>query len=119
MPLRWQNIVVDCRDPERVARFWSQALGLPVQASGDGEWWLEPGGDNPDILFLAVPEAKSVKNRVHLDLRPDDQAAEVARLISMGARHVDIGQGDVTWVVMADPEGNEFCVLRPRPASAG
>jgi hypothetical protein len=119
MPLRWQNIVVDCHDPERVARFWSQALGLPLQASGDGEWWLEPGGDYPDILFLAVPEAKSVKNRVHLDLRPDDQAAEVARLISMGARHVDIGQRDVSWVVLADLEGNEFCILRPRPTPAG
>jgi hypothetical protein len=60
-----------------------------------------------------------VKNRVHLDLRPDDQAVEVQRLISLGARHVDIGQRDVSWVVLADPEGNEFCVLRPRPAPAG
>jgi hypothetical protein len=119
VPLRLQNIVVDCHDPERVARFWSQALGLPLQGPLDGERWLEPGGDQPDILFLEVPEAKSVKNRVHLDLRPDDQSAEVARLISLGARHVDIGQRDVTWVVLADPEGNEFCVLRPRPAPAG
>jgi catechol-2,3-dioxygenase len=119
VPLRWQNIVVDCRNPERVGGFWSQALGLPLQSSGDGEWWLEPGGDHPDILFLQVPEAKSVKNRVHLDLRPDDQAAEVQRLISLGARHVDIGQRDVSWVVLADPEGNEFCVLRPRPEPAG
>jgi len=84
VPHRWQNIVVDCHDPERVARFWSQALGLPVQGLQDGEWWLEPGGDHPDILFLEVPEAKSVKNRAHLDLRPDDQAAEVQRLISFG-----------------------------------
>jgi hypothetical protein len=117
--LRWQSIVVDCHDTERVARFWSQALRLPLQGPDDGEWWLEPGGDHPDILFEQVPEAKSVKNRVHLDLRPDDQAAEVARLISLGARHVDIGQGDVSWVVLADPEGNEFCVLQPRPATAG
>jgi len=119
VPLRWQNIVVDCRNPERVARFWSQALGLPVQGPQDGEWWLEPGGDHPDILFLEVPEAKSVKNRVHLDLRPDDHAAEVERLLGLGARHVDIGQRNVSWVVMADPEGNEFCVLQPRPAAAG
>ena len=119
MPLRWQNITVDCHDPERVARFWGQALALPLNGPHDGEWWLEPGGDHPDILFLSVPEAKSVKNRVHLDLRPDDQAAEVERLLGLGARHVDIGQRDVSWVVMADPEGNEFCVLRPRPTPAG
>ena len=119
MPLRWSNIVIDCDDPERIAGFWSQALGLPRQGPHDGEWWLEPGGHHPDILFLKVPEAKSVKNRVHLDLRPDDQAAEVERLIGLGARLIDIGQGDVPWVVMADPEGNEFCVLRPRPAASG
>lgn len=67
----------------------------------------------PEILFLKVPETKTVKNRIHLDLRPDDQAAEVQRLTAMGARRVDIGQSDdVTWVVLADPEDNEFCVLR-------
>ena len=66
-----------------------------------------------DILFLRVPEPKSVKNRLHLDLRPDDQAAEVARFEAMGARRVDVGQpDDVTWVVLADPEDNEFCILR-------
>jgi hypothetical protein len=64
------------------------------------------------LIFLKVPEGKSVKNRLHLDLRPDDRDAEVERLIGLGARKVDIGQGDVTWVVMADPQGNEFCVLR-------
>jgi hypothetical protein len=119
VPLRWQSIVVDCHETERVARFWSQALGLPLQGPQDGEWWLEPGGDHPDILFQQVPEAKSVKNRLHLDLRPDDQAAEVERLLALGARHADIGQGDVSWVVLADPEGNEFCVLQPRLAPAG
>ena len=68
----------------------------------------------PDLLFLRVPEPKTVKNRLHIDLRPDDQAAEVARLERLGARRVDVGQGaDVSWVVLADPEGNEFCVLRP------
>jgi hypothetical protein len=112
--LRWQSIVVDCHDTERVARFWSRALDLPLQGPHDGEWWLEPGDDHPDILFQQVPEAKSVKNRVHLDLRPDDQAAEVERLLALGARHADIGQRDVSWVVLADPEGNEFCVLQPR-----
>jgi catechol 2,3-dioxygenase-like lactoylglutathione lyase family enzyme len=117
MTLRWQCLVVDCDDQERVARFWGEALGLPLHGpSPDGDWWLEPGGDSPDLLFLRVPEPKTVKNRLHLDLRPDDQGAEVARLESLGARRIDIGQGEVSWVVMADPEGNEFCVLAPRPA---
>ena len=64
-------------------------------------------------MFLKVPEAKAVKNRLHLDLRPKDQAAEVARLEALGARRVNVGQGPVSWVVMADPDGNEFDVLRP------
>ena len=67
----------------------------------------------PDVLFVRVSNEKAAKNRVHLDLRPDDQEAEVSRLEGLGARRADIGQGpEVTWVVMADPEGNEFCVLR-------
>jgi hypothetical protein len=97
-----------------VAQFWSQALGLPVHGpeGDDKEWWLEPGEGSPDLLFCEVPEAKTVKNRLHIDLRPDDQRAEVHRLEALGARRIDIGQGEVSWVVMADPEGNEFCVLR-------
>lgn len=118
MTLQWQNIVIDCDNPEVVASFWSQALGLPVKGPENGEWWIEPGGESPDILFLHVPDVKSVKNRVHLDLRPQDQAAEVERLIALGARRIDIGQGEVSWVVMADPEGNEFCVLRAQPATS-
>jgi len=68
----------------------------------------------PTIVFVPVPERKSVKNRVHIDVNPIDrtQAEEVERLEALGARRVDVGQGDVGWVVMADPEGNEFCVLR-------
>ena len=70
-------------------------------------------GVSPDLLFLRVPEGKTVKNRWHPDLRPKDQAAEVARLEALGATRVDVGQGDdVSFVVMADPDGNEFCVLR-------
>jgi hypothetical protein len=61
-----------------------------------------------------VPEGKTVKNRIHLDFTPDDQAAEVARVVGLGARHVDIGQGEQSWVVLADPEGNEFCILSGR-----
>ncbi|HEX6538458.1 MAG TPA: VOC family protein [Candidatus Dormibacteraeota bacterium] len=117
MTLRWQSVVLDCHDKGRVARFWSAALGLPLRGPDqDGDIWLEPGDGSPDLLFEEVPESKTVKNRLHLDLRPDDQAQEVARLESLGARRIDIGQGDVSWVVMADPEGNEFCVLAPRPA---
>jgi hypothetical protein len=70
-------------------------------------------GVAPDLLFLRVPEDKAVKNRLHLDLRPEDQATEVARLERLGARRVDVGQGDdVSWIVLADPDGNEFCVLK-------
>ena len=116
MKLRWQAIVIDCADAQRVGNFWSAVFGLPLEGDppveGEfNEFWLDFGG-GPDILFIEVPEAKSLKNRLHIDLRPDDQAAEVARLEGLGARRVDIGQGDVTWVVMADVEGNEFCVLR-------
>ncbi|MGH9045154.1 MAG: VOC family protein [Acidimicrobiales bacterium] len=115
MTLRWQSVVVDCRDPARVGWFWSQVLGLPLHRE-EPELWIEPEGDSPVILFVEVPEAKTVKNRLHIDLRPDDQRAEVERLESLGARRVDIGQGEVPWVVMADPEGNESCVLKPLPA---
>jgi len=69
----------------------------------------------PELLFLRVPEAKTVKNRLHIDLRPEDQDAEVARAEALGARRIDIGQGEQTWVVFADPDGNEFCILQPQP----
>jgi len=68
----------------------------------------------PDLLFLRVPEDKTIKNRLHFDLRPGDQGEEVRRLVGLGAQRVSIGQGsDVSWVVLADPDGNEFCVLEP------
>ncbi len=119
MGLRVQNVSFDCADPAALARFWSEALGWRVTYEEDDEVVLEPPAGSPeegvvpDILFLPVPEGKVMKNRVHLDLRPADQALEVARLEALGAQRVDVGQDDsVTWVVMADPEGNEFCVLR-------
>ncbi|MGA9114757.1 MAG: VOC family protein [Candidatus Dormiibacterota bacterium] len=115
MAVRWQSVVVDCHDPERVARFWSAVFAQPLRGPEDGEWWLEFGEGMPDILFERVPDTKVGKNRLHFDLRPDDQAAEVARLNGLGAREKDIGQGQVSWVVMADPEDNEFCVLRALP----
>ena len=74
---------------------------------------FDPPPDHfPGLLFALVPEDKSAKNRLHLDLRPDDRDGEVARLISLGAERVDVGQGEPSWIVLADPEGNEFCVLR-------
>ncbi|HEY6470246.1 MAG TPA: VOC family protein [Candidatus Dormibacteraeota bacterium] len=115
MPLRCDSIVIDCNDPPLVAAFWSRALELELHGPNEeDELWLELGDGCPGILFGHVPEVKTVKDRIHLDLRPDDQSAQVKRLIALGARRVDVGQGDVTWVVLADPEGNEFCVLRAR-----
>ena len=124
MSLRWQCIVIDCADPDPVATFWQSALGWRrTHTSRDGgEIALEPpagspeDGVSPDILFIRVPDPTLGKNRLHLDLRPTDQAAEVARLEELGASRVEVGQEertDASWVVMADPEGNEFCVLRP------
>jgi len=117
--LRIQCLSIDTTDPRRLAAFWSAALGWRVNEEDDDEVVLEPpagsreDGVVPDLLFLRVPEAKSVKNRLHLDLRPEDQDAEVARLVALGATFIDVGQGDdATWVVLADPDGNEFCVLR-------
>ena len=73
---------------------------------------IAPPGAGPNWLFVEVPDDRVVKNRIHFDFRPDDQQAEVERVIALGARHVDIGQtGDESWVVLADPEGNEFCIL--------
>jgi hypothetical protein len=119
MALRWQAICIDTTDPAPLARWWADLLGWRLTHEDDDEVVLEPpagspeDGVSPDILFLRVPEPKTVKDRLHIDLRPEDQAAEVARAEAMGATRVDIGQGDdVSWVVLADPEGNEFCILR-------
>ena len=120
MKLRIQCLCIDTADPAKLAAFWQAALGWRRTFEQDDEVVLEPpegskeDGVVPDLLFLRVPEAKAGKNRLHLDLRPADQAAEVARLEGLGASHADVGQGpDVSWVVMADPDGNEFCVLAP------
>ena len=119
MDIRIQCLCIDTGDPARIASFWQAALGWRRTYESDDEVVLEApegspeDGVAPDLLFLRVPESKVVKNRLHLDLRPGDQAAEVARLEALGARRVGIGQGKVSWVVMADPDGNEFDVLRP------
>jgi hypothetical protein len=115
-----KGIVVDCADPERISAFWAEALGWTAWRDQDGDLCLsasgDPSGGDLRLLFLRVPERKAVKNRVHLDVTPSgcDQEAEVKRLLRLGATRVDIGQGEVSWVVLADPEGNEFCVLRGR-----
>ena len=121
MNIRIQCLCIDTTDPRRSATFWQSALGWRRTHEEADQVVLEPpagspeDGIVPDLLFLRVPEEKAGKNRLHLDLRPQDQAAEVARLESLGARRVDVGQGrDVKWVVMADPDGNEFCVLTAR-----
>jgi len=115
--------VIDCAEPHELARFWAAALGWRVTFSSDAECALEPPEGSPetdvspDLVFVRVPDEKVVKNRLHLDLRPDDQAAHVERLLALGATRAEIGQtGEEPWVVLADPEGNEFCVLAPRPA---
>ncbi|MGO8955911.1 MAG: VOC family protein [Streptosporangiaceae bacterium] len=87
--------------------------GAPVDRASHSVLWSPRSPDTTRSYFTTVPEAKAGKNRLHIDLRPKDQAAEVARLEALGARRVDVGQGaDVTWVVLAGPDGNEFCVLR-------
>lgn len=112
MGLRFSEICIDATDSHVLAGWWSTVLGWPAEQDDDGDIVLTaPGGAGPDWLFVAVPERKTVKNRIHFDFTPDDQDAEVARVIGLGARRVDIGQGEQSWVVLADPEGNEFCIL--------
>lgn len=112
--------MIDACDVERLADFWCAVLGWSRIDDPEPDGTIEIGDPaRPGamtVLFLPVPEAKSVKNRLHLDLRPagNDQSAELERLLALGARRVDIGQGESSWVVLADPEGNEFCLLRGR-----
>ena len=115
MPLEWEQTTVDAHDPGALGRWWQQALGWVVVNDDPEEFEIRSSPDRlPGLLFVRVPESKSVKNRLHLDFRPDDRDAEVARLTGLGATQVDTGQGEPSWVVMADPEGNEFCVLGSR-----
>lgn len=125
MPLVVSQLTIDSHDPHALAAWWSQVLQWGYvwePAPDDDEIEIAPPhGDATNWLFIRVPDAKSDKNRLHADLRPpdgSDQAAELERLLSLGATRVDIGQGDVPWVVLADPEGNEFCLLRGTPSQA-
>jgi hypothetical protein len=117
---RLSQVIVDANDPGALARFWAAALDWPIVIDDPHEVEIGPrsDGDVP-LIFVPVPEPKVTKNRLHLDLpsrTDDEQRQTVERLLDLGATRADIGQGDVPWVVLADPEGNEFCVL---PASFG
>jgi Glyoxalase-like domain len=114
--LEWEQIVIDAGDPVALGRWWAGMLGWVVLNDSAEEFEIRPARDRlPGLLFVPVPEAKEAKNRLHLDFRPDDQQAEVRRFLQAGAARVDVGQSPSdTWVVLADPEGNEFCVLSSR-----
>ncbi len=127
MAIKFEGVTVDASDPRGLAEFWAAVLGWKIGGELEEiEVWIQPDTSDsvstgfPEILFLINAEAKQVKNRLHLDLRPDNQAEEVARLEKLGAKRIDIGQNQnesCTWVVMADPEGNEFCVLNDKKGS--
>jgi hypothetical protein len=112
MALRFDEICIDSHDATALGSWWATMLGWPSEVDDDGDVVLQaPPGAGPNWLFISVPDDKVVKNRIHFDFRPDDQQAEVERVLALGARHADVGQGDESWVVLADPEGNEFCIL--------
>lgn len=113
--LKIQCVTFDCENPMIPAKFWSEVLGWQIVIENSEEVVVENPDGQSDLLFLKNPDKRVVKNRIHFDLRPDDQLAEVARLETLGAKKVEIGQSAdprTTWVVMEDPEGNLFCVLR-------
>ncbi|HLJ68504.1 MAG TPA: VOC family protein [Chloroflexota bacterium] len=124
MTSRFTELAIDSHQPRRLAEFWCAVLGYEVIDEDDdiieiasrrpGPGAMRAGPVPPTLVFVTVPEGKTVKNRVHIDVNPIDcsQDQEVERILALGARRVDIGQGEQSWVVMADPEGNEFCVLR-------
>ncbi|MFD4369692.1 VOC family protein [Rhodococcus sp. NPDC058521] len=118
MGLQWEAVIVNSLDPTRLGHWWATALGWDADEDEDGDVVITPPGGQPVIEFLSVPDGKRTVNRLHLDFRPDDQAAEVSRLLELGATRVDVGQGESSWVVLADPEGNEFCVLGNRAPSS-
>lgn len=118
MPVSLHHIVVDAHDLRGLAGFWTQALGWQVLSEREREVVIGSDVNAPvGMCFMPVTEAKTVKNRLHLDLTTsaEDRDDEIERLLTLGARRVDIGQtGAESWTVLADPEGNEFCVVRPK-----
>jgi hypothetical protein len=123
MALALHHIVIDARDLPALARLWAQVLEWRILSERERE--IVIGVDvtaSVGICFMPVIDKKTVKNRVHLDLTPDpdQQDAEIQRILALGARRADIGQtGAESWTVLADPEGNEFCVLRPKRTLIG
>ena len=124
MSLQINTLTIDARDPARLAAFWVQALDWKVIHQDERQALIAPALDRAEapggiaVLFQQNADTKVSKNRWHFDLVPDDQAAEVARLETLGAVRIDIGQGEPGWIVMADPEGNELCVLKSFSARA-
>ncbi len=120
MASRISEICINCSDPETMGRFWSAALDYPEVATDEDGVAIMGAPNRPSMLFVRTDDAggppKAGPNRLHIDLSPTDrdQEAEVSRLEALGAKRIDVGQGTPSWVVMADPEGNEFCVLRRR-----
>jgi hypothetical protein len=115
MSLEWEQTIVDARDPVALGHWWREALDWVVVNDDPEEFEIRPAGDRvPGLLFARVAESKTIKNRLHLDFRPDDRDGEVERLLALGATRADVGQGEQSWIVLADPEGNEFCVLSSR-----
>ena len=115
MTLEWEQVAVHTLDPAGLGRWWAEALGWVVVHRSDDEFEIRPEPDRmPGLDFVRAEAAQPPGGRLHLDLRPDDQDAEVARLVAHGARRVGVGPDAQAWVVLADPEGNEFCVLGPR-----
>jgi hypothetical protein len=117
MTSKFTELIIDCAEPHALAAFWADVLGYTVsEDSNDNDVELNnPDGGHPSLLFTRVPEPKTGKNRLHIDVNATNgatQEEELERLLRLGARHVDIGQGEQTWYVLADPEGNEFCLLR-------
>jgi catechol-2,3-dioxygenase len=116
MGSRWCTVVVDAMDPNRLARWWAEVLDFRLLREAAGEVVIGRDG-SPQLLFTLAPHAKTDKSRLHIELDPDDRDAELERLLDMGARHVEAGApgagrgGGAAWIVLADPEGNEFCVL--------
>lgn len=118
MPLSLHHIVIDTHDLSALARFWAEVLRWRILSERPREVVIGPDEAAPvGLCFMPVTDEKRVKNRLHLDLTsaPEDREAEIERIIALGARRVDIGQtGGESWDVLADPEGNEFCVVRPK-----
>lgn len=112
MTLEWEQIIVDSVDPIALGHWWAEALGWVVVDEDEEIVEIRPEPDRlPGLLFVPVPDGKTAKNRLHPDFRPDDQEAEVARLVALGARRADAVTEDQHWLTLYDPEGNEFCIL--------